>query len=246
MKNNDKILFSIVVHDPKIINFLESERKYKCLPNYIYILVGNHSLDYSSEKIIQCDRYSTNIESQKNFLAYTAWWFLANNVHLIPEECEYLCLLEYDVDIINENDVDGFINYIISNNKNVYGIDKINVTDCFLNKSIFCEIILSFLKEKGIKELKTNNNHWIVSNNVIFKKDFFVDYLTNDLTKEFFIFLKNDPMSGHNLERFLSVYCFMNNISFDFVNPKLFDHKSLDSHDTQGKNSYMSFIENLK
>jgi hypothetical protein len=245
MEIKNKILFSIVVHDPKIINFLESHGKYKCLPNYNYILVGKHDRDYSSEKIIQCDKFSNNIESQNYFLAYTAWWLLANNTYLIPPECEYLCLLEYDVEIINESDVEKFCDFVISNNKILYGIDKINVVDCFLQKSIFCEILLSFLKHNQIKELKTNNNHWIVSNNVIFRKDFFIEYMNNSFTKEFFKFLKNDPMSGHNLERFLSVYCFLNDINFDFVDPKLFHHKSLDSHDTQGKNSYNSFIQNL-
>ena len=35
--------------------------------------------------------------------------------------------------------------------------------------------------------------------------------------EEFMNFLNNDKMSGHNLERYLTAYCFINNIEFSFI-----------------------------
>jgi hypothetical protein len=40
-------------------------------------------------------------------------------------------------------------------------------------------------------------------------------------------------MSGHFLERFLSIYCFINNIQFDIIEQSGLVHRGLDSHRTQ-------------
>lgn len=242
---SSKVKFSIVVHDPKIIEFFESTQKYKSLPNYNYLLVGKHDKDYNSEKIVQCDWLLNNIEDQKYYLAYTAWWALAHNPNLIEDEYDYVCLLEYDAAIISEGDVDKFCDYVIDNQKLVYGIDKMSIKQCFLERSHFSNLLENYLKHRGYREVKPNNHYWIVSNNVVFSKSFLEEYLKDDLTKDFFDFLKNDRMSGHSLERFLSVYCFLKNVDFGFVEPKLFDHVALDSHDTQGKNSYKDFLKTL-
>lgn len=243
MKKN--ILYCIVVHDPNIINYFESKNKYKSLKNYIYLLVGNHKDDFNSKKVIQCNKILNNIENQKNFLAYTAWFLLANNIHLIPNNCDYVCLLEYDVEIMNEEDVEKFENYIYSNKHLIYGIDKMFVQDCFLERSIFSNILENFLIYKKYKEIKANNKYWIVSNNVVFDKNFLKKYINDKLTKEFFNFLKNDKMSGHNLERFLTIYCFIKKIKYNFIEPKLFNHVSLDSHNTQNKLKYDEYIKNV-
>ena len=242
----NKIKFTIVVHDPKIIEYFESINKYKPLPNYNYILVGNHDRNYNSEKIIQSEFLPNNIENQKYYLAYTAWHALANNIHLIEDQYEYVCLLEYDSVIIDEESIEKFQEYIINNYKSVYGIDKMSTKHCFLEKSQFSNLLESFLKQKGFKEIQPNNHNWIVSNNVVFSKKFLQEYLTDDFTKDFFVFLDNNKMSGHNLERLLSVYCFIKKIHFGFVEPKLFNHAALDSHDTQGKNSYKEFLKSLE
>ncbi len=242
---NSNILYCIVVHDPKIIEFFESNKKYKSLKKYVYLLVGKHEADFTSAKVIQCDKLPNNIENQKNLLAYTAWFALANNIDLVPNDCDYVCLLEYDADFLNEEDVEKFENFVYSNKKFVYGIDKILVQDCFLERSIFSNLLESFLIYKSYKEIKANNKHWIVSNNVVFDKNFLKEYMNDSLTKEFLYYLKNDKMSGHNLERFLTVYCFVNNITFDFEEPKLFNHVSLDSHNTQHKANYTEFIKNI-
>lgn len=244
MENSD-ILYCIVVHDPKIIKFFESKNKYKAFKKYVYLLVGLHEEDYSSEKIIQCNKIPDNIENQKNLLAYTAWYLLANNTHLIPSNCDYVCLLEYDAEISNEEDIEKFEKYVHDNKKFVYGIDKIFVQDCFLERSVFSNLLENFLMYKNYKEITANNKYWIVSNNVVFSKNFLNEYITDPITQEFFDFLKNDIMSGHNIERFLTIYCFIKNIKFDFVEPKLFNHVSLDSHNTQNKSNYSDFFEKV-
>ena len=53
---NKDILFLIVVHNKSIIDVFESNNRYSKLKNYKYLLVGNHSDIFNSEKIIQCKK----------------------------------------------------------------------------------------------------------------------------------------------------------------------------------------------
>lgn len=232
----NKILFAVVVHDIQIINIFEQNNKYKNFQNYIYILVGKHNQDYSSDKIIQCDRLEDNIEDNKNYLAYTGWYAVSKNIDKIPEKYEYIFFLEYDTFLEDFDSFNEMIKNIIVDNKNIYGFHKFSINSCFLDKSIFNILLVDFLKEKGFRSITTNNKFWMATNNMVFKRKILIDFFRNELTIDFLNYLKNDIMAGHNLERFLSVYCFLNNIKFDFLNPNCFKHEAMDSHNTQGRN----------
>jgi hypothetical protein len=234
MQHNDKILFSIVVHDPKIIERFEADGKYNHLKHYNYLLVGKHENNYSSEKIIQCDRLINNIEDKKNYLAYTAWYAAAYN-DIISPEYDYVFFLEYDTIFTDKNAIDEMIRNIFIEDKNVYGTDPYETTSCFLDGSIFNSLVVQYLVQNNITGLPAKDKHWMATNNMAFKRKFVSEFFHDVFTKDFLTFLNNDRMSGHNLERFLSVYCFYRRKSFGFINPHCLKHQALDSHDTQGR-----------
>ena len=128
------------------------------------------------------------------------------------------------------------ISDIFNRNKKIYGFHPFELHSCFLDNNIFSSLLISFLKQKQFKELKPNNKFWMATNNMVFEKQCLVDFFKDEFTLDFLNYLKNDKMSGHNLERFLSVYCFINNIDYDFVTPNCFKHEAMDSHSTQGRN----------
>jgi hypothetical protein len=235
MQFNDKILFCIVVHDPEIINRFEQDGKYNHLKHYNYLLVGQHTDDFTTDKIIQCNKLPNNIEINKNYLAYTAWYAVAHN-NIISPNYEYIFFLEYDTNFIDKNAVDTMIQNIFKDNKNVYGTDAFETTSCFLDNSIFTSLVVQYLLQNNITGLPAKGKHWMATNNMAFKRDFIKEFFNDDFTKNFFTFLNNDKMSGHNLERFLSVYCFYKRKAFGFINPHCLKHQALDSHNTQGRN----------
>jgi hypothetical protein len=240
----DDILHLIVVHNIDIINSFEKNEKYKPFKHYKYVLVGKHENDFSSEKIIQCNKFSDNIEHNKNYLAYTGWYVIAKHLDiLIPNNFKYVFLLEYDVCLNKPDKLDYIYENVYKNNRKLYGISHMSL-DYIVKSDIHNSILLNYLRDKQIKELRTfKNKLCLATNNIIFERGFLVDFFNNSFTLDFLKYLNNDIMSGHNLERFLSVYCFINNVEYDiFCEEEIFYHDSLDSHNTQGRyNRYNQF-----
>ena len=228
----NKIIFYIVVHDINLINLFENTKKYSILQNYKYLLVGNHEKDYTSENIIQCNKLNNNIEEQNNYLAYTAWYALVKNI-TIKED--YICLLEYDTDITNKFNYDNLILQLEKKDVNVYGFFNLDTTIGFLTNDIFSNKLIHFLKLKNIREIRPNNKKWIVTNNSIFKNSFLKEFIEDSFTQELFKYFNNDKMSGHYLERYLSVYCFIKDKIFSMIDGEMFIHRALDSHNTQNR-----------
>jgi len=230
-----KLLFAIVVHDSSIIELFERTNKYKHLSNYIYLLVGRHEIDYSSKKIIQCNKLANNIEDKNNYLAYTAWYAAAYND--ILADYDYVFFLEYDTIFTDSTLVEEMIQNIFDEDKNVYGTDPFCTTSCFLDNSVFNSLLVKFLIQSNITRLPAKGKQWMATNNMAFKTSFLQEFFQDEFTSSFLSFLNNDRMSGHNLERFLSVYCFLKNKPFGFINPHCLKHEALDSHNTQGRNN---------
>lgn len=226
----NNIEFYIVIHDINTLLFFEQQKKYEKLKNYKYLLVGNHERDYSSDIIIQCNKLPNNIEASKNLLAYTGWYALAKN---IKPATKYICLLEYDVDIDDTFNLDAFSNIIHSNNKLCYGISCMDLHDGIFVRTQFTHKMLDYLKDKGITQITPNSKKWLTTNNIIFQTDFFINYFNDKFVTEFFTYLDNDKMSGHFLERLLSIYCFINNIKFGILEHSGLVHRGFDSHNTQ-------------
>ncbi len=223
--------FYIVVHDIKLIRFFEETKKYERLRNYKYLFVGTHEFDYTDDKIIQCNRLVDNIETKNNFLAYTAWYALAKNTP--PVSSKYICFLEYDTDLLDTFDLDKFCEQVYMKNMVCCGLTYMPITEGIFCNTIFTYKTLDYLKERNIKELTLTNKNWMTTNNMIFMKNFLIEYFNDKFTLDFFQYLGNDKMSGHFLERFLSIYCFVNKLTFDIIDNSGLQHRGFDSHNTQ-------------
>lgn len=242
---NKDILFLIVVHNKSIIDVFESNNRYSKLKNYKYLLVGNHSVIFNSEKIIQCNTLPNNIEDRSNYLAYTGWYAAAHNPSLL-QDYEYICFLEYDTDVDSDFSLEYFTNNVFTKQLNCYGINLMDNINVLFERSPFTTKLIQFLIKNGYNEIKPNNNNWIVTNNVVFKTNFLLDYFNDELTISFLEYLQNDKMSGHFLERFLSVFCFLKNIQFDTILNNNLTHRGYDSHNTQNIYSSSRGYEQFK
>lgn len=225
-------IFYIVVHSIGIVEHYEKTNKYSKLKNYKYLLVGNHMQDYSSDKIVQCNLLPNNLECYKYLLAYTGWCAVAYNKEL-QEDYDYLFLLEYDTDIDEKFNIDEFIEKVNKLNVDVCGLSQMPTHSGLLENSHFTTKLKSFLVQTKNTSIKSNNKNWLTTNNMMFKTDFLVHYLNDSFTREFIDYVKEDTMAGHYLERFLSIYCFLNSIKFDVIETPGLTHRGLDSHETQ-------------
>jgi hypothetical protein len=225
-------IFYIVVHSVGIIEHFEKTSKYSKLKNYKYLLVGDHSKDYSSEKIIQCNLLSTNLERYKYLLAYTGWYAVAHNEELYTNY-DYLFLLEYDTDVDDNFDINSFLQKIENLNLDVCGLSQMPTHSGLLENSHFTTGLRSYLIETQNTNIRANNKNWITTNNMMFKVEFFKHYLNDKFTEQFIQHIKEDVMAGHYLERFLSIYCFIHSVKFDIIDDAGLTHRGLDSHETQ-------------
>lgn len=90
--------YFIVCHDQNIILEDIKSDKYKGLPSHRFLFVGNQetNLIEKLENVIVCRNLPGNIEQHPHLCSFTAWYCVSKN-NLANQE--YVCLLEYDVDI---------------------------------------------------------------------------------------------------------------------------------------------------
>ncbi len=235
------IKFYIVVHNIELVELFERTKKYEKLIDYDYLLVGEHENDYSTlPHVIQCNRLAGNIEWKKNFLAYTGWHAAhtiqraLHEIHSI--KCRpYICLLEYDTDLTENFNLTKLEEEITQSEADLCGFFSLDTKTAFLNNDIFSNRLIDFLKVEGVREIVPTGHKWIVSNNVIFKIELLQEFFRSETTQKFFSFLGDDKMAGHFLERYTSVYCFLNNKKIFIEEYNMFIHRALDSHDTQNR-----------
>jgi hypothetical protein len=97
-QHKNDIEYYIVCHDENIILDQIKNNKYKDLPNYKFLFVGDKSynlIDQHSNVII-CRNLKNNIENYPKLCSYTAWYAIAKNK---LSNKKYVCILEYDVEI---------------------------------------------------------------------------------------------------------------------------------------------------
>jgi hypothetical protein len=165
-------------------------------------------------------------------LAYTGWYAVANNKEL-HDGFDYICFLEYDTDVEHFFNFSKFEHDLINLDVKCCGITYMPTHSGLFEKNQFTEKLISYLIKSGNSEITPNNENWITTNNMFFRKDFLLEYFNDVLTRNFFDYMENDTMSGHYLERFLSIYCFIKNIKFSILENSGFIHRGFDSHNTQ-------------
>ena len=233
--------YYIFVHDIEIINLLEERKEFKHLPNYQYVLLTKNECDIKQDNIIISKDYELNIEDYKNYLQFTGWYCLGANK--IPTT-DYITLLEYDVRV---NDlIDKEIHTAINTTKlDCYGYAHLPKTNSFLNGDIFSNGLIDYLRAQNISSqeiiINSLSTEWIVTSNITIKTDIFLKLVRSDLFIKLLNYLSNTKMSGHFLERFITVYLTLMNNSYGFID-NCVTHYAVDSHNTQNRNyAYQEF-----
>jgi hypothetical protein len=226
--------YFIFIHDVDLIETLEERGTFKYLDNYQYVLLSKNEQTTNRQNVIIAKDCKQNIEDHKNYLQFTGWFCLVANKLI---KTDYVTLMEYDVKI------DRYINNSIINNINkdlaCYGYASLPKTNSFLNNDIFSNGLVSYLQSLNISipDIINNtlNDKWIVTSNITIKTDVFTKLVKSDLCIGLLNYLKNNPFSGHFLERFTTVFLTLNNLNYSFIENSI-THYAVDSHNTQNRN----------
>lgn len=235
--------YYIFVHDPRIVDLLEQRQEFNCLKNYQYVLLSNNDFNVQNKNIIISKNYEYNIEKNKHYLQFTGWYCLGANK--IPKT-DYITLLEYDVRV-KPNITTLIEETIKKTNLDCYGFAFLPKTNSFLNNDIFSNELINFLRTRNIDPQtiinSSSNKNWIVTSNVTIKTETFLKLVRSEMFINFLNFLKNHKMSGHYLERFITVFLTLNSNTYDFIQDCVV-HYAADSHNTQNRNYvYQKFIK---
>lgn len=234
---NKKIETFIFVHDQDIIVNYEQNNKFNGFENYKYVFLGNGKVDKlkNINNLIIARDLKYNLEKYPKMCAYSGWYVLYMN-ELITSD--YVNLFEYDVTIC-----DNFIEKLsneINNEINIYSYVPVSTRMEFINNQNWVSDLFKYFKlKKNInlydlvynKIINNNIEIWASTSNVTFNTDFFYEYM-NDVC-DIFDWMKQWNSVGHGLERLLSFYLIMNDITnIKYLN-NLIKHYQLDSHKTQ-------------
>ena len=236
--------YYIFVHDTAIIELLEERGEFKHLKNYYYVLLTNKDFNVTRKNIIVSKSYDLNIENYKHYLQFTGWYCLGANK--IPTT-DYITLLEYDVRV-KDNTHERIIQEIEATELDCYGYAHLPKTNSFLNGDVFSNGLVDFLRTRNLSpnniiNQSVNNTEWIVTSNVTIKTSIFLKLVRSEIFVSLLNYLSNTKMSGHFLERFITVYLTLNHYSYGFIDNQI-THYAVDSHNTQNRNFvYQKFKE---
>lgn len=227
----------IFCHDQDIILRLEEKENFKHLNDYKYVFLDYYPHDKikNIDNVIIGKDMEYHMSDYRYLLSYGGWWIVWKNDLIKSKKVN---LLEYDVeispdfelksDIFYNKDIVSYkpfptnnyhfinnpdwVSYLFKKVKEVYGLDLKTLTQEYINK--------------GLK-------YWMATSNMHMSKDFFYQYMEwcDPIINE----IKEDKMTGHALERLITMYCLYVDKQYDF-NTGVLNHFQLDSHKTQGHN----------
>ena len=213
----NKIIF--ICHDQLLV-----EKLYNEYENPYVLFVGNKNIDSSLfPNLIIVRDLPYNIEHENLLLTFTAWYSIIKNNLFI--DTEYLCLLEYDVNL--SYDFSNKLLYTI--NQNHPDVVYFMSSELYFWYDINRELLKSFVNNKNINH-DYNNTFWMQSTNLCIKRDIikeFVDwYYPNCLEIK-----KKDPKKlGYYHERLFNIFCRSKN--FNLIHMDGLTHQELCSHNT--------------
>jgi hypothetical protein len=118
------------------------------------------------------------------------------------------------------------------------GMSSLPTSVCFISETAPLAKLLQYQEKDRI---------WMVTNNILFKKDFFKKFINDSLLLDVFSMLDNRVGVGHDLERYTTLYCILNNINYGIIQPVCLEHVAMDSHATQGRfHNYEKFIQSFQ
>lgn len=228
-----KISTFIFVHDQKIVEDYINHGKFNQLSDVKYVFVGNNDSSNieSNPNVIICNKLSINIENYPKLTSFTGWYALYKNNLYNP--LNHLNLLEYDVNITDdfEKNVEENLDY------DVIGYIPFNVHDYqFIKDKRWSDVLISSIQkvygievESFINSFEPDKGCSMTSNHTFSGKAFeeYVKWI-EPLIDE----IKQSPLSGHQIERSISLFYLINNLKSKVCMHKL-HHFQFDSHKTQ-------------
>jgi len=183
--------------------------------NYPIIFVGSQEIsdDYSNySKIIIARNLENNIEHENKLLTFTAWYAICKNN--LFSDYDYLCILEYDVEL-DENFEKNLKEKCLNNNNNNGVISFLHDSS---NGCLYFHVTKQILDDFLI--LKNENNGWLdkgwgTSTNQCVRRDIlndFVDWYYPDCLT---IKIKDNTYFSYYHERIFMFY--LRNKGIDFI-----------------------------
>jgi len=225
----------IFVHDENIILDYINVNKFSNIKNLKYVFVGNNGTDKIKhlDNVIICRDLPNNLENYPKLTSFTGWYALWKN-NLIKSDV--VNLFEYDVNL--SSDIESHINFNFGLGYNIIGYIPLLISDTnFIGQPQWISNLRLSLEKNYNVNLDNHVNSLpndkiiTVTSNHSFTVNSFNEYMK--WIEPMIDDIKISNFSGHEVERSISVFYLLKNISYVFL-PNLLYHFQFDSHDTQG------------
>jgi hypothetical protein len=226
----------VFVHDQQIILDYLRVGKFNQLNNVTYVFVGNGDISKieNLSNVIICKNQPINIEEYPKLTSFTGWYAIWKN-KLYTED--FINLFEYDINL--SDNFNEIINDATSSNTDIIGYIPFSPHNKnFLKHTPWSlELIDSINKNYNIDTMSEvgklpNTTICSMTSNHTFSKKSFEQYM--EWIEPMIDDIKVSNLSGHIMERSISVFYFLNKIENVKILPNILEHFQFDSHKTQG------------
>ena len=226
----------IFVHDQNIILDYLNVNKFSDLDNLTYMFLGGGDTSKIKDlsNVIICRELPINIEEYPKLTSFSGWYAIWKN-KLYNQD--FINLFEYDINLSsNFNDI---VNQKLTSDTDIVGYIPFSPHDyTFIKHSPFSkELLYSINKNYGVDTVSVvnslpNDSTCSMTSNHTFNKNMFEKYMQwiEPMIDDF----KNSGLSGHQVERSISLFYILNNITNVKIIPNVLYHFQFDSHKTQG------------
>lgn len=196
--------------------------------NQYIIFVGSNEIDekYSSySKLIIARNLENNIEYEKKLLTFTAWYAIYKNN--LFSEYEYVCILEYDVTLV-DNFESVLFNECNTKEYSVYSFIDHHVDGIYCD--IDCNVLRTYLTNQNINPHFENYIlFWGSSSNQCLRRDLLCDFV--DFYYNSYSFIKDEHYSNLSWyhERVFMIYLKNKSIEYKLIRNVL-SHSQSNSH----------------
>lgn len=253
MFGKSKINYFIICHDQNLIlEFIKNE-KFKSLPNYKFLFVGDSDCDSIADcsNVIICNNLDNNIEDKPLLCSFTGWYAVSKNN---LSNSNYVCLLEHDVEIVDSFHENN-IKRIEREEADIYGYLEQPLDDAFSRSTPWLEIYTNSKFEINVedflKAFAENETSWMSTTNFLLKRKVlceFVDWFYKHSEK-----FSKDKLGSYMHERMMFVYCVLYAIKKQIISNVLLHHQKC-SHGIKDayeegvseEDKYNNYIDSLR
>lgn len=223
----------IFVHDQKIVNDFIKSNKFNQISNLKYVFLGDgdtSEIEKNSSVIIS-KNLPLNIENFPKLTSFTGWYSMWKNKLY---NSDYINLFEYDINLshnfLDEQkktfgvyDIIGYIPFNVHNAAFIEHRPWSNYLAEEIKRNYNVDIFNFISNLPKDKECSMTSNHTLSKN--IFEQ--YMMWMEPMIDK-----IKLSELSGHQVERSISLFYLINNITYKVI-PNVLNHFQFNSHQTQ-------------